>query len=197
MDLSQHQYYTFKEYRLTGDVHDMVGMTFLHPILQIMHAQIILYCYINNLPYDITRTLGKGIPGVSVSKTHAQGRAFDFSVRGWKQEDIDKLVADFNERFSLFGAISYSDKKPRLMVYHNGTGWHIHVQIRSDIPKMTANQLQDLLRRAQWIGNKNSSKSLKKKDSVLEKIWQRPLLRFLSECCQKFSLTRPTNTMTY
>jgi len=129
----------------------MVGMAFIHPVLQIVHAQIILYCYMNNLPYDITRTIGKGIPGISTSTTHEEARAIDFSVRGWTDKQRDNFVKEFNDRFKSIAAISAKSKVPVLAVDHKGTGWHIHIQIRRDIPTMSNEELNKLLRRVKWL----------------------------------------------
>ncbi len=94
---------------------------------------VVEFCVNYALPLLITSIIRPKIPGVSKSKTHEEGRAFDISVHGWSQSEIDALVSEVNEAFHV-GAISLSDKKEREAVYENGvtagTAPHIHFQVR-------------------------------------------------------------------
>ena len=111
---------------------DMIELVLIHPVLLYIFADINLYASENNYPtIEITRVVDEKIEGVSVSTTHEEGRAIDISVKGFTRQQIDHLVELFNNKYAEdYGAISYSDGKPRLMVFHKGTGWHIHIQIR-------------------------------------------------------------------
>ena len=59
------------------------------------------HCKINNLPCLIT-SLMEDAPGRK-STTHKDGRAFDASVRGWKEEDIDLFLVNFNNKWRNIG----------------------------------------------------------------------------------------------
>lgn len=86
-----------------------------------------------DLPITITSIIRPQIKGISKSKTHEQGRAFDFSVHGWTQTLIDLCVQQTNDTFSI-GAISMSDSKEHEVVYEDGitagTAPHLHFQVR-------------------------------------------------------------------
>lgn len=91
------------------------------------------YAFTMNLPILFTSIIRPKIKGVSKSKTHEEGRAFDISVRGWPKKYILELVKMVNEAFSV-GAISASDGVEREAVYEDGvsagTAPHIHFQVR-------------------------------------------------------------------
>lgn len=83
------------------------------------------------LPFVITRAIDEMIPGVSVSRTHEEGRAVDISVKGWTADSIDDFIHDSNKEFAdKIGAISATDGKARFCVFHVGTGAHHHLQVR-------------------------------------------------------------------
>lgn len=68
-----------------------------------------------------------------VSLTHFDGRAFDSSIKGWKEKDINDCVKYFMTYYNNIGAISTKDLKPRVVLDHsapNGTGRHLHFQVR-------------------------------------------------------------------
>ena len=113
---------------------DMELLTFVHPILFYIIADMNLWAYENGLPFEITRTVDEKIPGVSVSTTHQEGRAIDVSVRGWGVDIIDECIFHFNNKYSeQYGAFSYSDGKPRLIPPPDHAGannLHLHIQIR-------------------------------------------------------------------
>jgi len=74
------------------------------------------HCDTYGLPIVFTSIIRPGIKGISVSKTHSEGRAFDISVRGWSTEDITFLVGVINEHLSI-GAISFSDGSEREVIF--------------------------------------------------------------------------------
>lgn len=89
------------------------------------------------VPIMITSIIRPKIEGVSVSDTHADGRAFDISVRGWEKKDIDECVNECNKTFSRVGAASKSDGVRRAAIFEqdifDNSGkqikWkHIHFQ---------------------------------------------------------------------
>lgn len=80
-----------------------------------------------------TSIIRKGIPGISISFTHEQGRAFDVSIKGWPKGLAEYIAELINDAFHI-GAISYSDGKEREAVYEDGiklgTAPCLHCQVR-------------------------------------------------------------------
>jgi len=103
-----------------------------HNLLQILDF-VVDYAADHDLPIMITSIIRPKIKGVSKSKTHEEGRAFDLSVRGWNDVHVQKLVILVNDKFET-GAISLSDHKEREAVYEDGqsagTAPHLHFQVR-------------------------------------------------------------------
>jgi hypothetical protein len=65
-----------------------------------------------------------------ISKSHEEGRAFDASTKQMTQEQIDNCISFMNEKVGFLGAYSKSDKKQRVVIYHNsGNGYHLHFQV--------------------------------------------------------------------
>lgn len=104
--------------------------------LKILADYVYDHCDAHQLPLVITSIIRPKIKGVSVSNTHAEGRAFDISVRGWSYEDIMFLVDCCNEDLNI-GAISFSDGKEREAIFEDDVfrdgkqiKWrHIHLQV--------------------------------------------------------------------
>lgn len=110
---------------------DLVDWLYCHPNLIIIRDYWAEWCYQNKTPALVTSIIRPQIQGISKSRTHEQGRAFDASVYGWSTDEIDSLCADVNKEFSAsIGGISSFDLKPRACIYHFGTGPHFHFQVR-------------------------------------------------------------------
>lgn len=129
-----------------------LDLNYMHPNLLMLLSVINAFCLENEIRFELTsiyRTAEKDSQLKAVSKTHQQGRAFDFSVKnehGWSYEKIQFLVDMLNELvetehlengapnpFHEIGAISGSDLKQRVIVVHknhDGGGIHAHVQVR-------------------------------------------------------------------
>ena len=90
------------------------------------------WCNKNNLPFVVTRGLSENIEGVSKSDTHPEGRAIDVSVKGWSKEKIENFISYWNASgfCKSYGAISASTSTPVLVVYHDGTAMHFHIQVK-------------------------------------------------------------------
>ena len=106
------------------------------------------FCTAKNLPILITSVVRPRIEGVSVSDTHAQGRAFDASVRGWAVDDIDDILIECNKLHApRMGAVSATDGLSRAVIFEygqglcsipksveyckcNGAAPHLHFQVR-------------------------------------------------------------------
>lgn len=101
--------------------------------LLILAAYTLVYCKSKGLPIIFTSIIRPQIKGVSKSKTHEQGRAFDLSVRGWSKADILEFVDKINKEYKL-GAVSAATGEEKEAVYEDGItagkGAHLHVQCR-------------------------------------------------------------------
>lgn len=107
------------------------------PNLLLLANAFVDYCDKNNLPVRFTSIIRAGIKGISVSKTHIEGRAFDCSVIGWSDDDINKCQDYFNENYSNIGAIPFGGNKGMPCVYEDGitkgTGAHFHFQVKASV----------------------------------------------------------------
>jgi len=90
--------------------------------LIIIALAVAFFCFKRKLPLLFTSIIREGIPGVSTSKTHIEGRAFDISVKGWKDSDIFDLVYWINETFEI-GAVSASTGKESAAIYEPREYW--------------------------------------------------------------------------
>lgn len=99
-----------------------------------------LFAVNSKLPFKITAYRSDISTDISLnrrSKTHLQGRAVDISTRHWKRKHVLKLCSYLNIKYQNIAAISYSDKKPRVCVYHRanykGAKYHIHLQVKRSL----------------------------------------------------------------
>ena len=108
---------------------------FLTPILIHVAGDMANYCHKRGLPFIVTDTIStlendKEIKRVSSS--HRQGRAIDVSVHGWMKNEIKDFMEFYSNKYRKIAAISKEDLKPKLIVYHNHIGWHMHIQLHPD-----------------------------------------------------------------
>ena len=135
-----------------GEGVNNLDLNYMHPNLLMLFAYINAFCLENGISFNVTsiyRSEEKDKQLKAVSKTHQQGRAFDFSIRsehGWTYEKIQNLVDTLNELvntedlesgfanpFYGIGALSARDLSQRVIVVHNnhdGPGSHAHVQCK-------------------------------------------------------------------
>lgn len=77
-------------------------------------------CKRRGIPILFTSIIREAIEGVSVSATHAEGRAFDLSVKGWSTDDLDDVLMEVNRKHAQKrGAVSAADGVPRALVYEH------------------------------------------------------------------------------
>jgi hypothetical protein len=101
------------------------------PGLRILAYESVEWIKSRNLPILFTSIIRPKIQGVSKSDTHAQGRAFDLSVKGWSADQCLEFEQYINDNFAEnLGAISASDGRPRACLFHVGTAPHQHIQTR-------------------------------------------------------------------
>jgi hypothetical protein len=112
---------------------DMLDFLLIHPFLLLILSDINFYCYKENIPFTVTRIVDAGIPGISISKTHEEGRAFDMSVHMMTDAQIKKLADHFNAKYATYGALSLNGIDRAVVVIHASPILHGHIQIRKDI----------------------------------------------------------------
>jgi hypothetical protein len=122
------QLWTFKE----GC--DPNEFTYLHPILLHIFFDLVSWAIHKKLPIVVTRMVDGMIPGISISDTHGQGRAIDFSIIGWTTNDMDACQEYINDKYAEdFGAIGITDGIKKCLKFHDGTALHGHVQCGKDV----------------------------------------------------------------
>ena len=109
----------------------------VEPSLLAIMSFISAFCQHHDIDFIVSsmiRTEAQNEAVGSKSKTHVEGRAFDFSIKkhhGWTMPLIQKLVDEVNNEFHEFGAISFKDLISRPIVIHGqGDNRHAHVQVR-------------------------------------------------------------------
>jgi hypothetical protein len=104
----------------------------LHPLTLMILADAVHWARVRGLPASITETVTTAAEDKAlnrVSDSHAEGRAFDMSTRGWDEESIAKFTEEFSKRYGAIAAFGKSGN-PALIVRHDsGRGDHFHIQI--------------------------------------------------------------------
>lgn len=104
----------------------------LNPILIKMIGFFVMYSFEKKLPCTMTSLQSDHISVKRASRTHLDGRAVDFSAKGWSLDEIEEVLIDFNREFKGYGAISASDGVERAIIYHKVSGgeYHFHIQTK-------------------------------------------------------------------
>lgn len=104
----------------------------MHPLTMMILSDMVFWASSRGIPTSITETFTSKAEDAAlgrVSTSHAEGRAFDISTRGWNEMQIKVFTEEFNTKYGAFGAIGGSGK-PTLIVRHDtGRGDHFHVQV--------------------------------------------------------------------
>lgn len=94
------------------------------------------YCENNEVTFVVTsmiRTPERNRQVKSLSTTHVDGRAVDFSVReswGWNEAKLAILTEEVQMRYNFIGAYSYLGKQRTILLIHDaGNGNHMHLQV--------------------------------------------------------------------
>lgn len=112
---------------------------FLHlkPRGQMIAGDMAQYCYDHGFDFIITDVMSEATEDIllkRVSKSHSEGRAFDFRIHGWTKEFLDKFEKHFETKYIKWAATSKETGKKNLILYHNnGNGNHGHCQIKPEV----------------------------------------------------------------
>lgn len=104
----------------------------LHPVALAVLFDMRLYCFERDLRFQVTSTISTPEEDSLLqreSSTHREARAFDLSVREWSTYQIFLFIEHFNSKYKAYAAISASSGLPVLVLHHDGTAKHLHVQI--------------------------------------------------------------------
>lgn len=111
----------------------------LHPLVQNLLDSVLIFIKMKyKVPLDGLITSTVSLPTEDLllhrkSTTHLEGRAFDLSVKPFKEEQINELKVAFTQVAGHLGAIGEYSKLPTLIVDHDtGHGRHLHFQISKD-----------------------------------------------------------------
>lgn len=114
---------------------DHTRFLYMHPLILSIVFDMAHWCELKNLPFVITSTVSTENEDEKLkrkSKTHVSGRAFDMSLRGWNDKDVNLFRTEYNNRYQHIASISKYTGQPTLIVRHNsGHGDHLHIQIHS------------------------------------------------------------------
>lgn len=113
----------------------------IHPKLRDMLRFIAAFCKQENIKFVITsmiRTEERNKAVGSVSKTHVEGRAVDFSIKeqwGWTPELVWHITQKVIRNYKEYGAFSNVNGKQVVIFTHDaGTGTHVHLQVHRLLP---------------------------------------------------------------
>ena len=108
---------------------DVFDLLRVDPVILAMISFTYEYCTQYNLPCVIT-SLMEDAPG-RTTRTHSDGRATDFSCRGFTDFHIARFQHEFKKVFKGKGALN-SKGEDRPIVYHKVEGGvsHFHMQVR-------------------------------------------------------------------
>lgn len=96
--------------------------------------EFVKYCVSHGLPMRITSIRSDMISKPRQSLSHAEGRAIDFSVRGWTDKQIEDACAYINSKFIPWCGLTKSGEVKGLLCHDIGLGKHFHLQARRGLP---------------------------------------------------------------
>lgn len=115
----------------------------MHPVASLLMLYMSLWASERGLPFTVTSTVSTKDEDAKlgrVSTSHLDGRAFDISIKGWTIDEQTDFFIDHVEKYGHLGAYSHNGEQ-KLIVIHDGTAPHIHVQIK---PGISFPRLEDL-----------------------------------------------------
>lgn len=103
-------------------------LAFLHPNALFVLALLSRFCLESKIPLHLTSILRPKYDGISKSKTHSEGRAFDVRTKHFTKKQLTDIARFLSgvDATEKIGAVSSSDNIRRLAYYHDN---HLHVQV--------------------------------------------------------------------
>ena len=99
-----------------------------HPNALYVLSRLSKHCLSQKIPLHLNSGIRAIYDGISKSRTHQDGRAFDIRVKYWSKQDMGSVVKflQFLDRTEAIGALSAADNIRRLAYYHDN---HLHIQV--------------------------------------------------------------------
>ncbi len=108
-------------------------LMYLHPLLVMVMFDMSYWCSMNNIDFVVTDTISTIKKDIKLGRKHSGHRravAFDVRSRTFSEEQQEKFIEIFNDRYNHIAQISESDLVARLVVLHGeGDNEHFHVGI--------------------------------------------------------------------
>lgn len=126
----------------------------IEPRLMTVMATIAEFCKQNRITFVVTsiiRDEKRNRAVFSVSRTHIEGRAFDFSTKvkwGWNKNLLDKLVKLVENKHSEYGRYGNNKQQKVILIHRVKNGYtHGHIQVVSnyDYLYVLNNQMRSIL----------------------------------------------------
>lgn len=110
------------------DINDIKS---IDPALLLIKTYIINFGINHGVDVIFTSIINDRNGVVSVSKTHADGRAIDLRTLNWSRGLIRTLQLELNEKFVTIGALSKDTHIPTVALFGDSRHLdHMHIQIR-------------------------------------------------------------------
>lgn len=116
----------------------------IHPKLLQIVAYVAVFCKENRIKFVITsaiRTPERNKAVKSLSNTHIEGRAVDFSIKerwGWSPDLVWSMTIKVNKMYKQFGAFTNRPEDKQVVLFNHSVnpseGTHIHLQVYKGLP---------------------------------------------------------------
>ena len=116
--------------------YELQELRMLNPKLLLVFSALNFWCENKKIPLVVTSAIRTEAENKTVgakSRTHVEGRAIDISVKGWESEDIERAMEFLKDEYYHWGAVSADSGKRNLVIFHNGTAPHLHIQIARNL----------------------------------------------------------------
>jgi len=103
-------------------------LAYLHPNALYTLALLNRFCLEKKIPLHLNSVMRSKYDGISKSKTHSEGRAFDVRTKLFTKKQLTDVARFLSgvDATEKIGAFSSSDNIRRLAYYHDN---HLHVQV--------------------------------------------------------------------
>lgn len=104
----------------------------MHPICIMILGDMAFWAMKKGLPFIVTETATSESEDNAINRKHAihrQFRGFDVRIWGWSEQNLRDFENHFEVKYAEFAAVSSGSGNKNLIVIHDGTAPHIHVQI--------------------------------------------------------------------
>ena len=104
----------------------------IHPLVLMVVFDMANWCHERDIDFTLTDGLTTEVEDEKVGRKflgHREGRCVDIRSSVFDKYQLKEFESYFNAKYKDIAAVSSGDGKRRLVVIHNGTARHIHIQI--------------------------------------------------------------------